>query len=100
MANWPALHEDDWMVAVLPRDSCGQPDDESGLSLSHNLLEAVCRKMMALIDDHLAVITNTVIDDTLSNQALNDRDIKPSCRTASASADPADRLCGPVEERR
>ena len=51
MADGPALHEDDRMVSVFARNSGGESCDESSLGLSHNLLEAVCRDVVALVDD-------------------------------------------------
>lgn len=46
MANGPALHEDDRMVAVLARDGRRQPHDESGCGPACHLLETVCGQVM------------------------------------------------------
>jgi hypothetical protein len=41
MPNWAALHEDDWMVAVLACDGCGQANYKAGLGSPYDLLETV-----------------------------------------------------------
>ena len=92
MSNRTALHEDDRMVAVLACDGCRQANDESGFGLAYHLLETVRRQMMALIDDHVAVIGDEVIDHALADETLNDADVNLSSRSTSASADSTDRF--------
>src|SRR5216684_5533502 len=67
-----ALHEDDRLVTVLPRDRRGQTSDESSLCAADDLFKAVSRQVVAFIDDHLPIVTNAVIDDTIADEALND----------------------------
>ena len=79
---------------------CRQAHHESGSGLAYHLLEAVRRQVMALIDDHMAVLSDAVIHDTFSDEALNDADINQSSRAISSSADSSDRLRRDIEERR
>ena len=70
-----ALHEDDRMVAILARHCRRESEYESRLGLARDLLEAVGRQMMALVDNQVTVVGHTVVDDPLLNKALNYRDI-------------------------
>ena len=92
MPNRTALHEDDRMVAVLACDGCRQANDKSGFGLAYHLLETVRRQVMALIDDHMAVLSDAVIHDAFSDETLNDADINLSSRAISSSADSSDRF--------
>ena len=100
MPDRPALHEDDRVVAVLPRDGRRQPEDEPRLRLARDLFEAVRRQVVALVDDQVAVVGHAIIDDALPDQALNDRDIEQPGRRVSPAADAPNRLGGHAEERR
>ena len=77
-----------------------KPNDESRLGLARHLLEAVRRQVMAFVDDHVAVVGDAIIDDTLPDEALNDGDVEQPGRSASPAADSTDRLRGHAEERR
>src|SRR5262245_37807698 len=98
MPDRAALHEDDWMVAVLACHRGGQPEDEARLGLPRHLLEAVRREMVAFVDDEVAVVGNAVVDDALAHQALNHCDIDQPGWPVPATADTADRLHGKVQE--
>jgi hypothetical protein len=63
MPHRAALHEDDRVVTVLASHSCREPEDESRLRLPHNLLEAVSRQMVTLVDDDLPVVRHAIIYD-------------------------------------
>ena len=78
MSNRTALHEDDRMVAVLACDGCRQANDESGFGLACHLLETVRRQVMALVDDHMAVLGDAVIDYAFADETLNDADVNLS----------------------
>jgi hypothetical protein len=69
--NRSALHEDDRMVPVLPRDRRRETGDKSRFGLSRHLLETVCRQVMTFIDNQVTVVGDTIVDDTLP-KALND----------------------------
>ena len=76
MPHRTALHEDDRMMAVLPRDGRRQAEDESRLRAADDLLEAVRRQMVAFVDDHMTVVADAIVDDTFADQALNDGNIE------------------------
>ena len=92
MAYGTTLHEDDRMVTVLPRDRRGQTSDESSLCAADDLFEAVGRQVVAFIDDHLPIVTDAVIDDTIADKTLNDSDVEQAGRLVSAAANSSDRL--------
>ena len=100
MPHGAALHEDDWMMTVLARHRRGQPQDESRLRPTDHLLKAVRRQMVAFIDDHLAVLGDAIVHDTLADEALNDRHVEQPGRLVAAAANAADRLGREVEKRR
>lgn len=99
MADRTTLHEDDGMVAVLAGNGRRQPNDEPRLDLAGDLLEAVGRHVMALVNDHMAVISHAIINNTLPDQALDEGDVELSGRPVSSAADSADRFRGNAEER-
>jgi hypothetical protein len=68
MPDWAALHEDDRMVTVLACDGCRQTNDESRLGSAYHLLETVSRQVMALINDHMAVLSDAVIYHAFSTR--------------------------------
>ena len=100
MSNRTALHEDDRMVTVLACDGCRQANDKSGFGLAYHLLETVRRQVMALIDDHMAVLSDAVIYYAFSDETLNDADVNLSSRSISSSADSSDRFRRDIEESR
>jgi hypothetical protein len=55
---------------------------------------------MALVDDHMAVLGNPVIDHAPSDETLNNADVNLSSRSISAAADSTDGFRGYIEERR
>ena len=55
---------------------------------------------MALVDDQMAVVGHAIINDTLSDETLNDGDVEQPGGSASPAADATDRLRRHVEERR
>jgi hypothetical protein len=100
MPNWAALHEDNRMVTVLACDGGRQADDEWGFSLPCNLLETVRRQVVALVDDHMAVLGDPLIDYALADETLDYGDVNPSSRSSSSSAESSDRFRRDVEKRR
>ena len=83
MTDRAALHEDDRVVAVLPRHRRRQAEHVSGLGLPRDGFEAHGGEVMAFVDDNMAVIGDQIGDDTLPNQALHKGDIDDS-RSASS----------------
>lgn len=55
---------------------------------------------MTLVDDHVTVLGDTISDDALLDQALNDGDVEDPGRSAWSPTDTTDRLCRDIEERR
>lgn len=90
MPDRPALHENDGVVAVLPRHRRGQPHYESSLGLACYLLETVCRQVMTFVDDHVPVLRDSIIDDALPDETLNNCYVKHSGRLAPSSANSTD----------
>ena len=62
IAHWAALHEDDRMVAILARDGGGEPQHISCLRATRDELETDGRKMVALVDNQVAIIADQIID--------------------------------------
>ncbi len=100
MPNRSALHEDDRVVTVLARHGRGQTEDEPGLRLAGDALEALRRQMVALVDDEVPVVGDAIVDDALSDQALDDGDIEPAGGAIAPAANAADRFRRDAEERR
>src|ERR1700730_4073404 len=73
IADRAALHEDDWMVTILPSHSCGQPGDEFCPCPTSHLLKTVGRQMVAFVNDQMAVFGQTVVHNAFAYQALNKR---------------------------
>src|SRR5262245_39865121 len=90
MSNRATLHEDDRMVTVLACDGRRQADDESCFGLACDLFETVRRQMVALVDDHMAVLGHSVIDDALSDETLNYADVDVSSRATPTTSDSTD----------
>src|SRR5262245_53317174 len=84
MPDRTALHEDNRLVAVLPRDGRRQAEDESRLGAPGDLLEAMRREVVAFVDDQMTVIADTVVDHAFADQTLNHCDAEPSGGLVSA----------------
>jgi hypothetical protein len=66
-ADRAELHLGDRMMTIAPLRRGRQPDDVPRLDLRKNALERGCRQVMALVDDHLAIVGNQVSDGVLAN---------------------------------
>jgi len=95
-----ALHEDDRMMAILPRDRCRQSRDELRFRAPDDLFEAVRRQVVALIDDHMTIFTDAIVDDTFAHQTLNDRNVQPARRLPASAADASDLMIIDIQKRR
>ena len=100
VTNRPALHEDDRMMAILAADGRGQARDIPGLRPADDLLEALGGQVMAFVNNQMSIVSDDVIHDVLSYQALDDRHIQQSGRLPSSAADPADEPGMKSEEAR
>src|SRR5205807_675020 len=93
-----ALHEYDRMVAILPGHGRGQTGNKLSLGLPNHKFKAIGGEMMTLIDDHMPIISNPVIDDSLAYHALHERHVNDPSRLLSPAADPADFMRRQSEE--
>ena len=64
------------MVAILARDRRRQARDELRLSLAGNLLEALGGEMVAFVHNQMSIVAHEIIDDAVSDHALNHRHIQ------------------------
>jgi hypothetical protein len=87
VADWPALHEDDGVMTILAGDRRRQPGNEPCLSAPCDLLEALRGQMVTLIDDEMSILADSIVDDSLTNQALNKRHIHHAAWLAAPAAD-------------
>jgi hypothetical protein len=78
----------------------GQTQHVARSRVPHHLLEAARRQMVTLVDDHVTVGCDAVVDDALSNQALDDGNIDRAGRSVLPAADTANRLGWYVQKRR
>lgn len=63
------------MMSILSHRCCREPKYIASLDLFRDQLEFFRRDVMALIDDELPVVGNTIIDDIVANQTLPQRHI-------------------------
>ncbi len=98
VSNRAALHKDDGMMPILARDGRGQAEHILRLGASRHQLKARCRKVVALVNDQVAVIGNQIGHLTSTHKALDQRDIYDARRLASAASDDSDFLRIDVEE--
>ena len=78
VARWPTLHVDDRMMPVFPRRRCRQSNHEPRFDLAHHPLKCESRKMVALVNNHVSIFGNKVLDLPLAMQALNNRYVDAS----------------------
>ena len=78
------------MVAVLPRHRRREAGNEPGLGLPDYQFEAAGGKVMTFINDHMPIVPDTVVDDSLADHALYKRHVDNACWLLSPAADPAD----------
>jgi len=90
MPNRPALHEDDRMMTIFAGHRRGQSEDIARFRPAGYELKTRRRKMMAFIDNQMAVIRYQVGDFASAHEALDQRDINDASRLATSAADNAD----------
>ena len=98
MSNGAALHEDDRMVTIFAGHGCGQSEDIARFRPTGHELKTRRRKMMALIDNQMAVVRYHVGYFASTHEALDQRDIDDASRLAASAADDADVLRIDIEE--
>jgi len=63
MPDRSALHADDRVVTVFAGHRGGQTKDEPGLRLPGDVLEALRRQVVALVDDEVPVVGDALVND-------------------------------------
>lgn len=86
------LHEDDGMVTILAIHRGGEAGDKSGLCPARNLLKALSRKVMALVYNEMAIVSNQIVNNALAHQTLEQGNIQHAGRFPATAADSADAL--------
>lgn len=71
MPDWTALHEYDRMVSFFAGYRCRQAGYEFCRRPARDEFEALSGQMMAFINDQVNIITDAVLDDAFTNEALN-----------------------------
>jgi hypothetical protein len=66
------------MVTILSGGCRGKADNKSRLHRLHHLLKREGRKMTTLIDNHLAVFGNKIVDGILRSKTSNNSNIHTS----------------------
>ncbi len=97
-ANLAALHEDNRMVTILSRWRCGQPKNVLRFDLPHDLLEAECGEVVALVHNDMTIVRYKVLDLALVLQTLEQRHIDNPCPGILSARDLADRLCREIKK--
>jgi len=77
------------VVPILSRDCRRQPGNEPRFGTARDLLEALRRQVVALVHDEVSVISNAIIYNSLSDEALDERDVNRPARLAASAADSA-----------
>src|SRR5262245_60214864 len=98
IANWAALHENNWMVPIFARHSGGQTDDEFSLNPPQDEFKTVSRNVMAFIHNDVAVICNAIVHHSLANDALDQCHVEDSCALFASAANSADVFGRQVEK--
>src|SRR5699024_5131480 len=94
------LHLHNGMVSVAPAGCRGQPGHVTRLGFGDNKLKRDSRYMMTLVDNHLAVLGDHVIDSSLARQTLHRRNIQTAIGPFAAAANAADCLFLDTKEER
>lgn len=87
-----AVHEDDGLPTVPPYRGRCETEHVSGLGRSKNGIERDRSDVVALVDDHVAVVLDGRINLSAAGECLHHGDIDPACGSRFASADHAHRL--------
>jgi hypothetical protein len=99
MPNRAALHEDDRVVAVFPRNCRRQSKNKLRFRTPNDLFKAVRRKMMALVDNQMPVLRDAIIDNSLAYETLNHGDVEIPGRLPAATSNLADVSTVDVKKR-
>ncbi len=90
----PALHVDDRLVSVAPVGRGGEARDVPGLHLAQNALEGSRGHVMTLVDDHVTVGRDDVVDGPIAHEALEHGHIEATAGRPLSAPDLPDCLRG------
>ena len=88
----------DRMMSIASLRRGGKSRDVTGSHLTHHSLEGYRRNMVALVDEHVTVGCDEVIDITTPRQALDHRDVHRSSHFTPPSSDLSDILRLQIKE--
>jgi hypothetical protein len=81
------MHKDDRVVPILSRDRRRQSCDKPRFGTARDLFEALRRQVVALVHDEVSIFSNAIIYNSLSDEALDERDVNRPARLAAPAAD-------------
>src|SRR5947199_4128491 len=84
------LHEDNRMMTVFPRNRCRQAGDVSRLCPARHKFETSRGQVMAFVNNYMTIRSDTVMNCTFANEALNESDIQLSTKPFPSSSELAD----------
>ena len=85
-------------MPVTPVRCRGEPGDVSGRDSREHTFDLNCRHVVAFVDHDVAVGADEVVKIIAARECLDHRDVDCSRQSASASAEPPDRLRRDVKE--
>src|SRR5213594_2296716 len=94
----PSCNLGDRMKPVSPAGPGSQSGDEARLHFPQDSLEGRRWDVVALVDDHMAVCRDQVVDATRAHEALDHRHVQRAGGRMLASTDLANRLGREAEE--
>src|SRR5260370_15500320 len=97
-ADRPELHLGNWMVPITALRCCGEPHDIARLHLRQHSLERDRRQVMTLVDDHVPIAADEIVDVISVDETLDHRHVKAAVWFALAASDATDLLLIDAEE--
>ena len=87
-------------MAIFSSRRRGQANDELRFDLPHDLFEAECSQMVALVGNHVPVLGNTVLHFTFTLQALKQGYVDESGSSILATNDLTDGIRRKIQKHR
>ena len=94
----PALHEDDWLLAITANRRGGESEHVFRLYPLQDRIERHGPDVVALVDDDVTVIFDQGVNLALTRQGLHHSDVNLSCRLCLAATYGADHPLANAEE--
>src|SRR5487761_487049 len=98
MPDGPALHHDDWVVAVLSCWPRREPRHEPRPCLPEHSIEAHGRNVVALVDQDVPVIGDQILDLALGTETLQHADVDCALAFVPTRTELSDRARRNVEK--